>query len=129
MNGSGLFVAVGQNGLRMASVNGVDWQNLQIGKEGEFYRAVATGNGRVVAVGTYGGSNIFSTTTDGKIWKSGTRDAKYVKYLRGVGFGNGQFVGLGGDPGSVGDSKPFVMLSQDGLEWSEAISVPGKHIL
>src|SRR5690348_4972694 len=109
MNDRGLFIAVGQNGLRMASENGVEWKGIQTGKEGEVYRALATGNGRVAAMGTYGGSNIYSATTDGNSWKSGTRDAKYVKYFRGLGFGNNQFVGLGGDPGSVGDSKPFVM--------------------
>ena len=46
-----------------------------------------------------------------------------MNYLRGIGFGKDSFLGLGGDPGSVGDSKPFVMTSDDGRGWSEAIPV------
>jgi hypothetical protein len=124
-----LFIAVGHNGLRLASADGSEWKNQQLGKEGETYRAVAFGNKRFVAVGSYGGSNIFAASTDGATWKAGTRDAKYVAYFRGLAFGGDTFVGLGGDPGSVGDSKPFICTSSDGLTWSDALPVPGKHIL
>lgn len=124
-----LFVAVGHNGLRLVSENGSDWKNLQLGKEGEVYRAVRSGNGRHVAVGTYGGENIFAATTDGVTWKTGNKEAKYVKYFRGLAFGNGMFLGLGGDPGSVGSSSPFVVTSTEGATWSDFISIPGKHIL
>ena len=124
-----LFVAVGHNGLRLASDDGVDWKNLQTGKEGETYRAVQFGNGRFVTVGTYGGENIFASSADGATWKTGRKEAKYVKYFRGLGFGREMFLGLGGDPGSVGSSSPFVLTSRDGVEWSDFISIPGKHIL
>lgn len=124
-----LFVAVGHNGLRLVSENGTDWKNLQLGKEGEVYRAVCFGNGRYVTVGTYGGENIFASTADGTGWQSGKKEAKYVKYFRGLSFGNGHFLGLGGDPGSVGGSKPFVLTSTDGITWSDFIDISGKHIL
>ena len=118
---TGLFVAVGHRGLRMMSEDGLEWTHPQTGKEGEVYRAVAFGNGRFAAVGSYGGSNIFASTADGVNWHTGTKDARYVSYLRGIGFGKGVFLGLGGDPGSVGDSKPFVMTSEEGQTWSEPI--------
>ena len=124
-----LFVAVGHNGQRLVSANGSDWKHLQLGKEGETYRAVAAGLGRYVAVGSYGGENILAVTTDGATWQTLKKEAKYVKYLRGLGFGNGMFVGIGGDPGSVGSSKPFVSTSTDGLTWGEFTEIPGKHIL
>ena len=124
-----LFVAVGHNGQRLVSENGSDWKHLQLGKEGETYRAVAAGLGRYIAVGSYGGENILAVTTDGATWQTLKKEAKYVKYLRGLGFGNGMFVGIGGDPGSVGSSKPFVSTSTDGLVWSEFTEIPGKHIL
>lgn len=125
----GLFVAVGHNGLRLASQDGADWKHLQLGKDGEVYRAVCFGNERFAAVGTWGGSNIFAVSRDGVKWETGTRDGKYVNYVRGLGFGKGLFVGVGGDPGSVGNARPFVVLSTDGLKWSDYTNVAGKQIL
>src|SRR3954464_5204261 len=124
-----LFVAVGHQGQRLVSENGTDWKNLQTGKEGEFYRAVCFGNGRYVAVGTYGGQNMFAVSTDGAKWETSQRDGKYKDYVRGLGFGNGAFLAIGGDPGSVGSSSPFVTTSTDGLKWSDFTPIKGKNIL
>ena len=124
-----LFIAVGHDGLRLVSENGTDWKHQQVGKEGETYRAVACGNGVGIAVGSLGGSNILSVTADGENWKTQNHDAKYVKFLRGLGFGKGFFLGLGGDPGSVGGSKPFVMTTEKGEKWDGPLDIPGKHIL
>ena len=99
------------------------------GREGESYRAVAFGNGLCVAVGSHGGDNILANTADGKTWKTGKHEAKYVKYIRGLAFGDGRFLALGGDPGCVGCSSPFVMFSKDGLAWDGPHAVPGKHML
>src|SRR5215203_3407920 len=125
----GLFVAVGQDGLRLASEDGVTWIKKQTGKEGETYRAVAYGNGRFVAVGSYGGDNIYASSSDGAAWETGKKEAKYVKYIRGLGFDGQQFIGIGGDPGTVGDAKPFVTTSSDGKVWGDYVSVPGKFII
>jgi hypothetical protein len=124
-----LFVAVGHQGQRIISVDGSEWKDRQLGKEGEVYRAVCCGNGRCVAVGSYGGSNIFASTVDGAVWKTSQKDAHYSQYIRGLGFGNGFFLGLGGDPGSVGDSKPFVVTSPDGVAWTDSTQISGKNIL
>jgi photosystem II stability/assembly factor-like uncharacterized protein len=124
-----MFVAVGHKALRLTSVDGIAWTNLQTGKEGEVYRAVCFGNGHFAAVGSYGGSNIFASTTDGQKWDTSTKDARYVTYLRGLGFGKQMLLGLGGDPGAVGDSRPFIMTSEDGKTWSEAVSIAGKNLL
>ena len=124
-----LFVVAGQDGLRLVSENGIDWKNKQMGKEGETYRAACVGNGVCIAVGSYGGGNILSVLTDEKTWKTTPHDAKYVKYLRGLGYGKGFFLGLGGDPGSVGSSKPFIMTTEKGEKWDGPTDIPGKHIL
>jgi hypothetical protein len=124
-----LFVAVGLDGLRIASKDGKTWADAQTGREGESYRAVAFGGGLCVAVGGFGGDNILAATSDGKTWKTGKHEAKYVKYMRGLCFGDGQFMALGGDPGCVGCSNPFVMFSNDGLTWDGPHAVPGKHML
>lgn len=124
-----LFVAVGLDGLRVVSRDGKTWTDVQTGREGESYRAAAFGNGLCVAVGSFGGDNILANTADGKTWKTGKHEAKYVKYVRGLSFGNGHFLALGGDPGAVGQSRPFVMFSKDGLSWDGPHDVPGKHML
>jgi hypothetical protein len=123
MPSSSLFVAVGHRGLRMSSLDGTEWSHVQTGKDGEIYRAVAFGNGRFAAVGSYGGANIFASTADGVTWETGMKDARYVTYVRGVGFGKDEFFGLGGDPGAVGDSRPFFVTSVAGKEWSEPVPV------
>ena len=124
-----LFVAVGQQGQRIVSTDGATWKDAQLGKEGEVYRAVAYGNGRYVAVGTFGGNNIFAVTTDGVTWQTGTKDGKYRDFIRGLGFGHGGFLGIGGDPGTVGGSNPFVCTSDDGIKWGDYTPIGGKNIL
>ena len=128
-NSPGLFVAVGHDGLRMTSTDGSSWSNLKTGKEGEVYRAACFGGGRFVAVGSYGGSNIFAGSRDGAAWEPKTLDAKYSKYLRGVGYGRGEFIAIGGDPGSVGSSSPLLVRSADGVSWGDYVEFKGKNIL
>ena len=127
--GAGLFVAVGHDGLRMTSTDGSTWSNVATGKEGEVYRAACFGNGRFAAVGSYGGRNIFAGSADGASWEPRTLDAKYSKYLRGMGFGRGEFLAVGGDPGSVGSSSPLLVRLTDGMTWGDYVALPGKHIL
>ncbi len=124
-----MFIAVGHHGIRLVSLDGRDWKVTQAGKEGEVYRCVVAGAGRVVAVGSYGGGNIFAASTDGTQWKTDSKDGRYVRYFRGLTFGPGGFLALGGDPGSVGSSKPFVSVSADGLAWGDYVEISGVHIL
>ena len=123
------FAAVGHQGQRVVSENGSDWKNLQVGKEGEVYRAAAFGNGTHVAVGNFGGNNILSATKDGMTWSSAPKEGQYKNFFRGLAFGNGSFLAIGGDPGAVGSSAPFVSLSADGVTWSDYLGISGRHIL
>jgi hypothetical protein len=124
-----LFVAVGHNGQRVVSENGADWKNLQLGKEGEVYRDAAFGGGVMVAVGNFGGSNLYASTRDGAAWKTSSKDGQYKYFLRAVAFGDGAFLGIGGDPGAVGSSAPFVVRSTDGETWTDYTPISGKHII
>lgn len=125
----GAFVAVGHRGQRVASADGKTWVNLQLGQEGEVLRQVAFGNGRFVGVGSFGGDNLFASTKDGAAWEVSKRDAQYSRYIRGLGFGDGRFVGLGGDPVTVGDAKPFLVTSPDGVAWGDPQPLDGKNML
>ncbi|HXX94504.1 MAG TPA: hypothetical protein VEN81_12790 [Planctomycetota bacterium] len=123
------FLAVGHGGLRLVSENGTDWKVSASGKEGEVYRAAAFGLGRWVAVGTFGGANIFASSPDGTAWATASKDGRYSTYVRGLAFGDGTFVAIGGDPGSVGSSSPVALHSTDGVQWTDFIPLGGKHIL
>jgi hypothetical protein len=126
---AGLFIAVGQNGQRITSENGTEWINSQAGKEGETWRVIASGGGRFVAAGNFGGTNIFGATSDGVTWEFSKHEGNYSRFVRGIIFHDGKFVALGGDPGSVGAAKPFALISSDGKTWSGLIEIPGKFIL
>ena len=123
------FIATGHNGLRLTSSDGKMWSEPTRGKEGETYRCAVAGNGCAVAIGSYGGSNIFAMTSDGTSWKTSIKDAQYSRYIRGLGFGNGHFLALGGDPGSVGAARPFVLISSDGEKWDGPHEIPGKFMV
>lgn len=124
-----MFVAVGHNGLRLASEDGKTWSPPQTGKDGEVYRAAAFGDGAFAAVGSYGGKNIMAATRDGAAWTLADNDAKYSRYYRGLCYGGGRFLALGGDPGGVGVASAFVSTSDDGTAWSAFRDIAGKFIL
>lgn len=126
---SSLFIASGHNGLRMSSPDGKTWSTPMLGKEGETYRCAMGGNGCLATIGSYGGSNIFAATRDGTVWKTSIKDAQYARYIRGLGFGNGAFLALGGDPGAVGAARPFVFASSDGEKWDGPYDIPGKFMV
>ncbi len=128
-NGAGLFVAAGHNGLRLVSRDGVKWEGQQLGREGETFQNVCFGGGRCVVAGRFGGSNLFVVTTNGQEWKSFTRDARYSRYVLGMCYGQEEFLALGGDPGAVGASKPFVLTARDGEAWSENREIGGNEVL
>ena len=124
-----MFIAVGQQGARISSSDGVAWNEPLLGKEGEVYRGICFGAGHYVAFGTFGGNNMFASSSDGKTWSSSQQDAKYSRYIRGIGFGAGQFVAVGGDPGSVGGARGFSVISPDGAAWSKLHETEAKFVL
>lgn len=124
-----MFLAVGHHGLRITSADGKSWNQPELGKEGQTYRSAAFGNGRLACVGSFGGDNIMAATANGAEWETAKRDGKYKDYFRGLAFGNGAFLALGGDPVSVGAAKPFVAFSVDGIAWEENVPIEGKYML
>lgn len=103
-----MFVAVGHNGLRLSSRDGIKWTHAQTGREGEIYRAVAFGNGRFAAVGSYGGANIFASTTDGVTWETSTKDGEEGEHINSIVWTGDRFVGVG---------QGATYFSPDGLKW------------
>jgi hypothetical protein len=126
---AGVFVAGGHDGLRMVSADGVQWTDLQKGREGEVFHSAAFGAGGCLLAGRFGGSNLFAFSRDGVTWKQYLREAQYSKYLQGLAFARDEFIALGGDPVTVGASRPFVFRSRDGETWTENKPIDGKNVL
>ena len=101
--GNGSFVAVGDGGTVMTSLDGANWVLRQQDPTLTF-RSILRANGRFVALG---GNGTLLTSLDGTNWIS-RFDAP--NYLADVAFGNGQFVAFG-ESGSIA-------VSSDGLIWS-----------
>lgn len=124
-----VFVAVGYDGLRMLSGDGRSWGSAMFGQEGEILRSAAVGNGRAVAVGTRGGDQVLTSSVDGVNWTRTRREGGYGGYLRAVQFDGRRFLGLGGDPGSVGAANPYVLISEDGTKWEGPHPIGGKFMI
>ena len=126
----GLFVAgSARTASRMSSTDGIAWKQLQTGKDGEVYRAVCFGNNRFVALGTYGGDNLFSTTTDGATWQTATRKCPTAATSAASDWGKDPFLAVGGDAGFGNYAQPCGTTSVDGVKWGDFFRFPGKSIL
>jgi hypothetical protein len=123
-----IFLAAGHNGLRTTSTDGRRWSAAQTGREGEVFRAAAVGNGRIVAVGTFGGDQILASSRGDGRWSTSRRSGGWGGYLRSLAFVNGKFLALGGDPGAVGAAQPYLLESADGERW-ESHDVGGRFML
>jgi hypothetical protein len=103
----GLFVAVGDAGTIVTSLDGVTWATNN-SVTTDTFKTIAYGNQRFVAAAESG--KIF-TSPDGANWTHVTSTASYFRALT---FGNNVFVG-------VLDSKR-VLKSSDGASWTDLMS-------
>ncbi len=123
-----VFLAAGDQGARAFTADGVTWKNLVKEEQPGIFRTSCFGNGRCVVCGGRGGQNLFAMTKNGVSWETSTHDAEYSKYVRVVFFYNGEFYALGGR-NAGGDTKPFVMTSEDGLKWGGSKQIGGRELL
>jgi hypothetical protein len=124
-----LFIAVGHDGFRTTSVDGLTWSEPLLGKEGETYRVICFGGGRCVTAGSYGGKNIFAATKDGQEWQPSTSDAGYSRYVLGLLYDRDRFLALGGDGGAVGNARMEFLTSTDGIEWTKHPQDTARNVL
>lgn len=106
------FVAVGDNGVILSSVDGIVWTLRASDANIELYGA-AWGNGQFLAVGyenqspnAVGVSNVILSSSDGVTWTP--HQASDLLY--GVTWGNGQFIAVG--------MRGAILTSLDGLTWA-----------
>lgn len=125
---SGLFVAGGEKGLRMISPDGVRWEHIQTGREGEIYQSVCFGKGRFVALATYGGKNLFANSADGQKWEVVEKQCPNDT-IRSVTFGKDRFLAVGGTAGFGDYAEPVLIESADGRTWGPFRKFGGKRML
>lgn len=107
--GNGTFVAVGDNGTILTSVEGITWTTRTSDTANHLY-GVAYGNGTFVAVGAGG---IIRTSRDGATWTS--RISGIDSNLRGVAYGGITFMEKFV---VVGDDTSKVLTSSNGTTWT-----------
>jgi hypothetical protein len=104
---NGKFAMVGATTRILTSPDGLIW-NATASFPG-YFSAITSGNGRFVAVGTRNDmgrlTSLVATSSDGEDWAT----LRLSKPVAGVGYGNGQFVGVG-DAGTIATSP-------DGTNW------------
>ncbi len=105
--GAGRFVAVGEFGRTLSSINGYNWTtNPPVGMFNPSFRAVGYGNGAFVAVGDFGA---IYRSTNGMAWTDVSPGA--FATFRGITHAEGMFV-------AVGDSET-IYSSPDGMIWTQ----------
>lgn len=106
--GGGLFVAVGKNGVMLASSDGATWIVVASGTTSHLW-GVGHGGGQFVAVGSGGR---IQTSPNGITWTARTSGTTNV--LWSVAYGGGQFVVMG--------ANGTILTSWDGITWTPRIS-------
>jgi hypothetical protein len=105
------FIAVGDDGVILTSVNGITWSTVIPATPGRIAR-IASSDTMIAATGSSKGTVL--TSPDGAHWT-----ARYLPdgavSLTGMAYGSGLFVGIGN--GNFGDPA-MVMTSPDGINWT-----------
>ena len=112
--GSGLFVAVGTNGVIETSPDGKVWDVRHM-FDGQALNAVTFGDGQFVAMGTNG---YICRSTDGKKWSQGFTGLS--SDYNGLTFANGQFVAVG--------KSGAIATSPNGIIWTARPSGTTKQL-
>ena len=112
---NGLFVAVGEAGLVMTSIDGVTWTPQTSGTVLNLYR-ITYGGGLFVAVGANGVllETVF-TSVDGVVWVDRSFAEASPFPLQAIMYGNGLFIASG--------NAASIFTSPDTITWTER--VPG----
>ena len=112
--GSGVFLAVGDNGSLVTSKDGNTWLVRDSGTSSSLYSATY-GNGIFVVSG---GDGTVLTSTNGIGWTVGTSGTGTG--FSGMAYGGGLFVGVGS--GSWANATTSILTSTNGLDWASVSS-------
>ncbi|GAA4430532.1 hypothetical protein [Bremerella cremea] len=108
-----MFIAYGQQGLRIVSADGRNWSEPITEKNNYYFRGCQFADGQFVAFATYGGKILFFASADGKSWEK-LSEKDIDGRLHDIAYGNGRFLVIGGD---MDGHWSIAMTSSDGKTW------------
>jgi len=110
-----IFVAAGENGLRVFSVDGVHWTHQQLDREGMLLNHACIDRGRCLVLGKFGGDSVAWSTSDGVSWTQNKLNTQaYAGKFGPVFSADGQFQVVANDDGAI----PGLRTSPDGTVWT-----------
>lgn len=110
-----VFIAVGENGVRIFSRDGKAWTNLKTDREGMLLRYAAFLNGRCLVGGQHGGDRVGFVTSDGSKWEPVKFDGQPYSTRLDLLFPEGKrFHAMLAEDGEI----PTIASSTDGKTWS-----------
>lgn len=113
----------GAAGSASYSSDGINW-TLATGMAGSAWKDIASGNGKIVAVG-WGNNAAYST--NGTSWTQTSLSVSDGYYWSTVAFGQNKFVAFVGNPG-IGNFPGYSVYSNDGITWANATGIPDEQI-
>ena len=125
---SSTFVAAGLDGFIATSRDGKNWKEKK-GNEGDTYKYICFGNGTCLVGGSRGQKAIFSVSNNGSSWNQTRGDYGYEKSPKAVFYYDGKFYATGGDAVNLAKTKPYVIESNNGRDWSKPKTVSGNRLL
>ena len=105
--GNGLWVAVGEEGTILTSIDGISWTK-QTSNTTERLYGISYNNGIWVVVGSRG---VILTSSNGTAWTK--RVSNTTKYLTNITYGNGVWVAIG---------HTTIVTSNNGISWTLRMS-------
>ncbi|TVP96777.1 MAG: hypothetical protein EA381_16625 [Planctomycetaceae bacterium] len=110
-----VFLAIGENGLRVFSHDGRQWSHLETDREGVLLDQACFLKGKCVVAGRFGGERVLYVTEDGLAWEQVKLDVRpYVTRLEVLYTANELFQCILNEDGQL----PGVITSEDGKTWT-----------
>jgi len=116
-NAQGRFVAVGDGGVALTSVDSISWAALVLGTERNM-RSIECVNGTFIAVGENG---TILRSRDGQAWTARTSPLPTMNIADVACNRNGRWLAVGAN----GNAGAVIVSEDDGMTWNTVVENPG----
>lgn len=116
-NAQGRFVAVGDGGVALTSVDSISWAALVLGTERNM-RSIECVGGTFIAVGENG---TILRSRDGQVWSARTSPIATMNIADVACNRNGRWLAVGAN----GNAGAIIVSDDDGLTWNTVVENPG----
>jgi len=120
-----VFIAYGQQGLRMVSADGQTWSEPILEKKNYYFKGCEFAAGKFVAFASFGRKILFFVSENGQDWKQ-LSETEVDGRLYDIAYGNGWFLVVGGD---MDGRWSAVVRSRDAMKWEGPIKFDKEPLL